>query len=26
VLYYCGEIELKERMIAAAQGDVDRPQ
>lgn len=26
VLYYCGEIELKERMIAAAQGGVDRPQ
>ncbi len=26
VLYYCGEIELKERMTAAAQGDVDRPQ
>lgn len=26
VLYYCGEIELKDRMIAAARGDFDRVQ
>lgn len=26
VLYYCGEIELKDRMIAAARGDLDRRQ
>jgi len=24
VLYYCGEVELKDRMIAAARGYVDR--
>ena len=26
VLYYCGEIELKDRMIAATLDDFDRPQ
>lgn len=26
VLYYCGEIELKDRMIAAARDDFDLPQ
>lgn len=26
VLYYCGEIELKDRMLAAARGDFDRVQ
>jgi len=25
VLYYCGEIEFKDRMIAAARGYIDRP-
>lgn len=25
VLYYCGEVELKDRMIAAARGYVDLP-